>query len=341
MYRYPDTDITIAGIETYLPEGRVETADLVDRGYLTEDQHRRIGVRSVPVAGPDEHPSDLMIEAGLRLLRRLEVPAADIDLVITSSVVPQEYGMRTLAGRVCHGLGAFDANGFDLYQGCNAFVMQLELAVSMLATRPSWRNVLIVAGDRWQEYTDHRIATNMIFGDAGAAALVTHGDDGIRPVAVGSLLDGYLYDIAGLPFGSRAFADHGGRPDDIRYAVFDEAKMTSSFIPANLPGFQKVADGVLAAAGLGLPDLAALHVPSGRDDVMRKLASTLGFPLSRTNHPYLADHGDLSSAGPYSDIARLCGEPHVRPGDAVLSLTQGGAMVWSGLVLRRVGASHG
>ncbi|MBN1172277.1 MAG: hypothetical protein JXA67_08880 [Micromonosporaceae bacterium] len=330
-----EAGIAISGFDTYLPEGRIEISSLVEQGHLSEDQYRRIGVRSVPVAAPEEHSSDLMIKAGRRLLERLDVAPGSVDFVITASVVPAEYLMRTLAGRVCHELGAVNANGFDLYQGCNAFVMQLELAVALLATRPSCQNVLLVAGDRWQEYSDHRVATNMVFGDAGAAALVSRSGGGIRPVAVDSLLDGSLHDLAGVAFGSRAFADRGGGPANLDYAVCDRQKLASTFIPGNLARFQRVAERVLASAGLGTGDVAALHVPSGRDDVMRKLISTLGFDLSRTNHPYLAEHGDLSSVGPYADLARLCDEPFANPGDIILSLTQGAAMVWSGLILRR------
>jgi 3-oxoacyl-[acyl-carrier-protein] synthase III len=335
MFSYPDLGIGLAGIEIYLPEERFETAQLVERGKLTADQLRRIGVSSVPVAAPDQHPSDLMIEAGRRLLERLEIPASGVDLVITASVVPPEYQMRTLAGRVSHGLGTTRATGFDLYQGCNAFVTQLDLAYCLLASRPTWNNVLLVAGDRWAEYTDQRVATNMLFGDAGAAALVTRGNTWLRPVAASSLLDGYLYDMAGTPFGSRAFADHGGRPEDLSYAVFDQQKLVSAFVPTNLPSYLRVAKETLDTAGLNLEQIAGLHVPAGRDDLMRKLVTSLEFSLERTNHPYLAEHGDLSSVGPYADIARLSEEPFVAEGDYLLSLTQGGAMVWSGLILRR------
>lgn len=341
MITYPESDIGIADIEIYLPEQRFEIEQLVHSGRLTPEQYRRIGVRSVPVAAPDQHPSDLMIAAGSRLLERLDVDPASVDLVITASVVPPEYQMRTLAGRVCHGLGTSNATGFDMYQGCNVLVAQLDLAYALLASRPSWNNVLLVAGDRWAEYTDERVATTMVFGDAGAAALVTRrgaaarGGCGMRPVAASSLLDGYLYDMAGVPFGSRAFADHGGQQTDLCYAVWDQDKLVSSFVPINIDCFQRVAEQALDAAGLTLEQIAALHVPSGRDDVMRRLIATLGFDLERTNHPYLAEHGDLSSVGPYADIARLCAEPFVGHGDAVLSLTQGGAMVWSGLILRK------
>lgn len=331
-------EVGVAGIAGYLPPGRQPVSELADRGLLTEAERERLGVEEVPVAGPDEHPGDLMLTAARRLLDDLGVPAADVDVVITASAVPAEYQLRTLAARVVHELGAVRATGFDLNNGCNAFCSQLELASALLTARPDIHRVLLVTGDRWHEYSQQRVSTGLVWGDAGAAALVTRDAEGAAwvPVAQHSWMDGSLHAVAGVPLGSRAMAEHGGRtPEDLSYTVRDPEAIARDFVPHNADRFRAVAETVLKRAGVGWDELAAVHVPSSRRDVMGKVLRTLGWDPARSNQPYISAHGDLAASSPYVDVAALGEEPWVRAGDHLLVLTQGTGMTWSGTVLRR------
>ena len=330
--------VGVAGIAGHLPAGRQPTSQLVDSGLLTEKERERLGVDEVPVAGRDEHPSDLMLAAARRLLDGLGVPAADIDVVITAGTVPGEYQLRTLAARIVHELGAARATGFDLNNGCNAFGSQLELASALLTARPDIDAVLLVTGDRWHEYSQSQVATGLVWGDAGAAALVTRETGAAAWVPVGqySWMDGSLHAVAGVPLGSRAMAEHGGEaPRDLSYTVRDPQAIANDFVPHNADRFHTVAETALKRAGVGWEDLAAVHVPSSRRDVMSKVLRTLGWDAARSNLPYISAHGDLAASSPYIDVAALGEEPWVRRGDHLLVLTQGTGMSWSGTVLRR------
>jgi len=325
--------IGITGLYGYLPSRRISTADLVAQGHLTPAQHARYGIDSLPVAADHEHASDLMITAARRLLGRLALPPAEIGSILTVSAVPPEYGVWLRAAKVAHALGATHATGFDLSQGCNGFHCALETAVAQLTTRPGLRHVLITAGDRWGEYTRHRKAAGVLWGDAGAAAVVSVGETTRVPLAFASTMDAALHDVAYTDTGGPAAAA-GGETREPSYRIRDHRRLTDALLPQNTDRFRTVAASALRRAGVGWDGLDALYLQAGRVDLMRRHIEALGFDAARTNLAHLPQQGDLSSAAPVVSLARLLEEPCLKAGGTVLALTQGTGTVWSAMVLR-------
>ncbi len=79
----------IASVGVSLPE-RVLTNEEISRTLDTSDEwiRTRTGIRERRIAAADQAPSDLAAEAGARALERAGVSARDLDLVISSSLVP-------------------------------------------------------------------------------------------------------------------------------------------------------------------------------------------------------------------------------------------------------------
>src|SRR5258707_15331005 len=81
----------ILSVAAQVPSARVTTAELAERLGVSEDWIvSRTGIRSRPVAAPDERLSEFAAEAGARALSRAGVDPADVDLVLVATLPPDE-----------------------------------------------------------------------------------------------------------------------------------------------------------------------------------------------------------------------------------------------------------
>src|ERR1700746_3420631 len=73
----------ILSVAAEVPPARVTTAELADRLGVSEDWIvSRTGIRSRPVAAPDERLSEFAARAGVQALGRAGIDPTDVDLVL-------------------------------------------------------------------------------------------------------------------------------------------------------------------------------------------------------------------------------------------------------------------
>ena len=96
----------ILSVATEVPSTMVTTAELAERLGVSEDWIvSRTGIRTRPVAGPDELLSEFAARAGAAALSRAGVDAADLDLVLVATLT-QDALMPNAAPVVAHAIGA-------------------------------------------------------------------------------------------------------------------------------------------------------------------------------------------------------------------------------------------
>src|ERR1700733_5393928 len=80
----------VLSVATEVPSARVTTAELAERLGVSEDWIvSRTGIRSRPVAAPDERLSEFAARAGSAALSRAGVDPAEVDLVLVATL-PQD-----------------------------------------------------------------------------------------------------------------------------------------------------------------------------------------------------------------------------------------------------------
>src|SRR5215218_7978238 len=78
---YPTPSVGVTAIGKYIPQGVLTSRDLAKRSGFPEYVFaEKIGLRQKPIAGPEEHPSDLGVKAAADALRRARVSPEQIDL---------------------------------------------------------------------------------------------------------------------------------------------------------------------------------------------------------------------------------------------------------------------
>ena len=119
MTRY--AHITAWGM--YAPE-HVMTNDDLAKMVDTNDEWivSRTGIRERRIAGPNETTSTIATEAAINALRRSQLDAHDLDLIIVATSSP-DYLLPSTACLVQDNIGASRAGAFDLLAACTGMRM--------------------------------------------------------------------------------------------------------------------------------------------------------------------------------------------------------------------------
>jgi 3-oxoacyl-[acyl-carrier-protein] synthase III len=134
------------------------------------------GIRSRHVAGPDEHATDLGLQAALQALDRAHVAAKDTDMVIlatnTSQFVYPAGAALIQQGLGNHGHCMPHAAALDVQQGCGGFLAGIILATAMVQSG-ACHQVLVIGADVATRMVDWTDRSCLLLGDGATACVVS------------------------------------------------------------------------------------------------------------------------------------------------------------------------
>jgi 3-oxoacyl-[acyl-carrier-protein] synthase III len=309
----------ILSVAAEVPSARVSTAELAERLGVSEDWIvSRTGIRSRPVAAPDERLSEFAARAGSAALSRAGVDPADVDLVLVATLTQDEL-MPNAAPIVAHAVGADRAGAIDLGAACTGFLSGLSLAAAQIETGRAER-VLLIGADfttRIIDWEDKRTAP--LFGDGAGAVVIGPAHPAAGELgAIGPIILGA--DGSGAP---AIHIDHADRklrmdgPEVYRHAV---ARMGEATVAA------------VEGADLTLEDidLFVYHQANGR--ILRALAEKLQLPPDRVVD-VIENLGNSSAATLPLGLAAAEREGRLRPGARVLLSAFGAGFTWGAGVI--------
>ncbi len=209
----------IIGSGISVPEHVVTNDDLVEIMDTSDEWiTKRTGVRQRHCCAPGVGASDLAIEACKNAMDDAGVAAADVDLLITATMTPDEF-VPGIAPTVQNQLGLGTVGAFDIRQQCSGFLYALDMADAAIVSGRA-ETVLVVGaeshtgympyGSSWEilrgersgppdaaayaQATESR-AWSVLFGDAAGAVVLQAQAD--APGVLSSVLntDGTLADL--------------------------------------------------------------------------------------------------------------------------------------------------
>ncbi len=224
----------VVGYGAYLPARVVTNAEL-EKTVDTNDAWivERTGIRERHIAEDGELTSHLGAKAAAEALKKANLVADDIDLIIVATTTPDDT-MPATATKIQHLLGMTKGAAFDINAACSGFVFAMTTANSFICSGAAKR-VLVIGAETYSRILDWSDrSTCILFGD-GAAALVLeayegkgdNSDQGVLYARVHS--DGQYHSILNTTggvssSGSAGFLTMQGQ-DVFRHAV---AKMSES-----------------------------------------------------------------------------------------------------------------
>lgn len=164
----------ITGIAAYLPEGRLDNAELVKAfpKWTEEKLRRKLGIATRPVADKDQTALDLGEAACRRLFDAGIAKPDEIDFLVLCTQSP-DYLLPTSACILHERLGLRSSCGaFDMNLGCSGYVYGLGICKGMIESGLA-RKILFVTAETYTKYVNERDSVSRpIFSDGAAVTLL-------------------------------------------------------------------------------------------------------------------------------------------------------------------------
>lgn len=331
----PPTPAGITGLGSYLPRGRLSSAEIAERSGLPEWVVRdKLGIHAKPVPGPDDHPTAMGVAAARAALDDAGVAAADVDVVISITEEYKEYPVWTSGIKLAHDVGAHRAWAYDLGQKCGTAVLALKQARDLIAADPDVDTVLIAGGYRNGDLIDFRdpsVRFMYNLGAGGGAALVQR-ERGHRILGSHNVTDGsFSLDVL-VPVGGTVEPIRPDNAERFRLTVPDPEGMKRRLEEASLQTFLRVVREALRRSGAEdepIRHLAMLHV---KRSAHAWLLERLGLDEERSI--YLQEYGHLGQIDPLLSLQLARDAGRLGPGDLAVLVAAGVGYVWNAMAVR-------
>jgi 3-oxoacyl-[acyl-carrier-protein] synthase-3 len=317
----------IESVGVKLPSRRLMTKDLMSRTrHRTRIQLERLtGIHERRVVGPGENSFTLATGAARDCLAHSEHRAADIDMLISTSITRSKGGSwqsfePPLSLHVKQAIGATQAVNFDLSNAC-AGMLTGVFVLTDLISRGEINCGMVVSG----EYISHlswntarqirslfsKQLASLTLGDAGAAVIVERASDGAPGIDV---------------IGFTTLAEHSRLCLAFPSTVGPGAQMYTKSRELQRVAIEDMAPlvaEVIGEAGISLSDIDYLipHQTSARAirQGMQEFARRLG---ARPKHVVvnLEEYGNTSSTTLFVALHKYLEEQRIRKGDRVMLL---------------------
>ena len=306
----------IASVGVSLPETVVPNAQIAPRIGVTDDWIvRRTGIRTRRVARPDERLATHASHAAAAALKRADVAADQVDLVLVATTTPDEV-MPNAAPQVAHELGATRAGAFDIGAACSGFLSALAVGAAQIESGRV-QTAVVIGADFMSRITDPEDrSTAAVFADgAGAVVLqATAQDSRIGPIVLGA--DGAGADHIIVPRREGVIRMRGH--ETFREAV---ARLSLATVQA------------VRAAGTRLEDidLFVYHQANGR--ILSAVGERLSLPADRVVD-CISEYGNTSAATLPLALEYVQSEGRLQSGQRVLLGAFGAGFTWGATVVQ-------
>ena len=170
----------ITGIQGYVPDYILTNKEL--ETYVdTNDEWiiSRTGIKERRILkGEGKGSSDLGAAAVKGLLKKTNISAEEIDLIICATATPDMIFPST-ACIIADKVKATNAFAYDLMAACSGFLYALSTA-SKFIEAGTYRKIVVVGADKMSSIIDYKDrATCIIFGDGAGAVMLEPSKDGL------------------------------------------------------------------------------------------------------------------------------------------------------------------
>jgi 3-oxoacyl-[acyl-carrier-protein] synthase-3 len=192
---------SIISVGSYVPSRVLTNADLEKMVETTDEWiTSRTGIKERRIAGEKEFTSDLATHAAQRALKRANLNAEQLDLVIVATITP-DFMFPATACLVQQKLGAYRAAAFDLEAACSGFIYGLEIGQQFINSR-TYDTVLVIGAEKLSSIVDWTNRnTCVLFGDGAGAAVLQNrpNSHGLLTACMGA--DGNKANLLFMPGG--------------------------------------------------------------------------------------------------------------------------------------------
>lgn len=316
----------VAGVGSYLPE-KVLTNDDLARIVDTSDEwiRKRTGIERRHIAAEGELTSDLAERAARAALAHAGATAADVDLIVLATTVPDNTFPAT-AARVQSRLGVTRGPAFDLQAVCSGFIFALSVADNMIRLGQA-RGALVIGAEVYSRILDWSDrSTCVLFGD-GAGALFLRAQSAVEADGRGVLsthlwTDGSHYDALYVDGGPGTTQTAGHVQMDGQDVYRSAVKLMTEAVEVGL-----------AANDLSVDALNWLVPHQANARIIDSVGTRLGVGPDRTIVT-VAEHANTSAATIPLALDIGVRDQRIQTGNLIALTALGGGFSWGSAILR-------
>jgi len=155
-----------------VPERILTNKDLEQFVDTSDDWIKsRTGIKQRYIVNKNEANSDISTQIAKSLLKKRNISANQIDLIIVGTITPDHYTPST-AALVQKNINASNAWGFDLSAACSGFIFGLETGANFIRSG-QYKKIMVIGIDIMTSILDFNDRdTCVIFGDGGGGAIL-------------------------------------------------------------------------------------------------------------------------------------------------------------------------
>ncbi|HEU5361948.1 MAG TPA: 3-oxoacyl-ACP synthase [Gaiellaceae bacterium] len=323
--------VGLAGTASYLPERWLTAAEVAELSGIPERVVvEKFGLRGKHIAAPDEHVSDLSVQAAERLLAETGVEPTSIDVVMYYGSMWRDYAVWQVAPHIAYRIGATNAFAVEYDNVSHGTAIALRIARDLLRAEEELATILVVAACRESyllDYANERSRFMFNFGDGAVAGLLV-GDSARNEVLGAHAITNGAYSLQVKVPGGGSVDPEGYRFLDVQ----DPAEMKGGLDQESLPNFLAAARGAAERSGLSLAEIDFVCPLHTKRSMFLALLGELG--MREDQAVYLDDTGHMSGVDPLLGLDRAVRDGRVRDGDHVLLLSAGTGYTWAATVVR-------
>lgn len=327
--------VGVIGVGKYLPEKVLTNADL-ERMVETSNEWitTRTGISERRIAAPEQATSDLAINAGRQALADAKLSAADLDLLIITTVTP-DHQFPATACYVQAALGATKAICFDISAACSGFIYGLSCAENFIKSG-ACRNALVIGAETMSRFTDWKDrSTCVLFGDgAGAAVLGEVKEGGIKATYLGA--DGTKTGLLDMAAGGSRLPASAETVAARQHYVQMQGNEIFKIAVMSLADAAQVA---LKKAGLQCADVHWIIPHQANIRIINAMSKRLGFQNAQV-YLNIERYGNMSSASTATAFVEAVQEGKIKKGENVLLVAFGAGLVWGAMIMEWQGETR-
>jgi len=324
--------IEIAGLGSYVPQ-RVLTNQELEEMVETSDEWitQRTGIKERHLAGPEEATSDLAIAAAREALAAAKMLPSEIEIVFVATCTPDHLFPAT-ACIVQAALGATDAMACDIEAACSGFVYAMAQAGAMIGAGVA-QNALVIGAEclsRFTDYTDRRSC--ILFGDAGAAAVLRASQDGSSSrIIYGELgADGSDREILWVPAGGARLT---ASEETVRERQHFMKLRGREVFRLAVNKLTELLVRIPERTGISLDEISLIIPHQSNFRIIKSACERAGFPKEKA-YMNIDRFGNTSAASIPVAMDEAVRGGVLQRGELVLLLAFGGGLTWASLLLR-------
>tara|TARA_B100001142_G_C14331099_1_gene654155 strand:- start:117 stop:1118 length:1002 start_codon:yes stop_codon:yes gene_type:complete len=319
----------ITGVEGYVPDYILTNKEL--ETYVDTNEEwivSRTGIKERRILKEEgKGTSVLGIKAVNGLLKKTNIEATDVDLIICATATPDMIFPST-ACIIADKIGAKNAFAYDLMAACSGFLYAISTASKFIETG-TYKRIIVVGADKMSSIIDYKDrATCIIFGDGAGAVMLEPSKEGLGIQDAILKSDGSGSEFLHMKAGGSAKPASHKTVDAREHHVFQDGQ---TVFKAAVTSMADVAEEIMQKNNLCADDVDWLVPHQANQRIIDATARRVGVENDKVM-VNIAKYGNTTNG-----TIPLClweWENQLKQGDSLILAAFGGGFTWGSIYLK-------